>query len=181
MSARWLVLAVGVLAQSVGHTAEPSRPPLVATAIDGTPTALTATAKNRRMIFTLAGTAKQLRISLGKDISQIDTRHSLSVLATPAAKQFLVIDTYASAPQPLARCRAGEEMFVRLLDFAAAKPAQIWLLKIASCIDTLVLSEAGGQWSVADRTLTINWLTGPTGKPETRRYKAVAGAMAGVD
>jgi hypothetical protein len=181
MRALWCLAATVVLQASSGQTAVPTRPPIVATAIDGTPTALSATPKDRALIFTLAGLNTFVRVPLGKDHAKTDTRHSITVLATPVPQQLLVIHTFASAPHPLARCRAGEEMFMRLLDFAAAKPMQAWQLKIASCIDTLELSEAGGQWSAADQTLTINWLTGPGGKPETRRYKVSGSQVSLLD
>jgi hypothetical protein len=175
-----LGIVAALLAGSTGTGAAAARS-IVATAPDGSATPLTASARGRTMIFTLAGVARPLRVPLGRDIAANDSRHSVTLLVSPAPGQVLVIDTYASAPQSLARCQAGEELFMRLLDFAAARPAQTWQLKIASCIDTLELSDSGGEWSKADQTLTLNWLTGPTGKPETRRYKVTNGKVTAAD
>jgi hypothetical protein len=147
---------------------------VVATAIDKTPTDLIARSSIDKMQFELRGKSKRKKIiilPMEKDVSLKGNPHNVRVLANSSSLQMLIFDQYGSKVQGMSRCQAGEELFIRLLNFAATPPKQIWQMKIASCLDNLELSDAGGQWSAGDQILTVNWLTGPSGGPETRHFK----------
>jgi hypothetical protein len=95
----------------------------------------------------------------------------VDVLAELPGTAIVLVDRYPSVPAGLSLCQAGEEQFLRVVSIIDGGATETLTTKVASCRDNLELAEPGLQWDASAATLRINWLTGPTGKPEVRAIR----------
>jgi hypothetical protein len=92
----------------------------------------------------------------------------------------VLVDRYASIPGGLSLCQAGVEEFLRVVSVAGGRPTETFVVKVASCRDNIELAEPGLVWDGPASTLRIDWLTGPTGKPEVRAIRVGSDGRAQV-
>jgi hypothetical protein len=86
-----------------------------------------------------------------------------AALVARAGERLLVVtDTHASRVQGLGRCRAGQEVFVRIIE-SGPPTREVQRLKLASCLDGIVPAEPPVIWTGATGTLEVRWLAGPGG------------------
>jgi hypothetical protein len=120
--------------------------------------------------------AKQQVVSLQRDatIARGSISPKLKLLGDLPDVAVILTDTYPSRPAGLSRCQAGEEQFLRVITTSGPRPVETLHLKLASCRDTIELSEPGLLWSADTRTLQIQWLTPPAGQPKDRTVTLTA-------
>ncbi len=150
---------------------------------DKTPASLSVRTIGKSDIFEMrdkSSAVTRLTLPLPANISLAAGARHLTMLSLPAEKQMLLLDSYASKPQSMSRCQAGAEVYARLLDFTGAKAAQLWQLKVASCLDNLELADGGVSWAKDTQTLTVNWLSGPGGTSGVQTFALKNGALVQV-
>ncbi len=184
ITAALLALCLTSCADARTAKARPATPAIY-TAIyaDKTPARLSVRTSGKSDIFEMRdknAKAARLILPLPADISVSAGARHLTVLSPPDDKQMLVLDSHASKPQSMSRCQAGAEVYARLLDFTGAKAAQLWQLKVASCLDNLELADGGVSWAKDTQTLTVNWLSGPGGTSGVQTFAVKNGALVQV-
>jgi hypothetical protein len=137
---------------------------------------LAAPGRTRLTLADAEGRAVRLLVSRDKRVPQAAAPGRPTRVGDVGGTAVIVVDTYPSRLSGGAgQCGAGEEQFLRVVRIAPAPARQTLQLKLASCWDDLELQAeqgAGGlTWKPESGELTIAWLRGPKGGPETRRLR----------
>ena len=134
---------------------------------------ITARTTPTHTILTLQGSrgiAPQ-RLSLKRDetVASASPTPALKLVGEIPRSAVLLTDTYPSRPGGLSFCQAGEEQFLRVIDFTHKQPIEQYHVKLASCRANIELAQPGLNWDAATRTLTVHWLLSPDhpGQPES--------------
>ena len=79
------------------------------------------------------GVAGEIEIPVTVDRASIDPQGERDTqVITHAGPMLLVIDGYSSQPQPMSRCQAGYERWVRVIDTARARES--YAVRVESCL-----------------------------------------------
>ena len=102
-----------------------------------------------------------MRVAVTLDPSLIDQSgdHQVKVVAAHGTS-LLVLDSYASHPQSMHRCQAGQERYVRVID--TRKRAEQWSKLAESCLNDVVPGDPIATWSTDGRSFTVNLLSEPS-------------------
>jgi hypothetical protein len=108
----------------------------------------------------LAPSAEKIQVHRDDTVAPNGTLLGVELVAEAAEGLAIVRDKYASRPQGLSMCQAGEEEFLRVFK-TAPRLEQTFVLKLQSCIATQELKSPGIAWNPEKSTLGIAWLTPP--------------------
>ena len=88
----------------------------------------------------LAIDGRQLRVPVALDAAAIDPAgdHDTRLLARTGGLA-IVLDSYASQPQSMSRCQAGQERWLRVIDIAAAR--ERYAKRVESCLADIVAGD----------------------------------------
>jgi hypothetical protein len=114
------------------------------------------------------GARQSIRVVRDGRVAPAASPIRVKLVAEIASSAAIVVDTYPSVGAGMARCRAGEESFLRVISFARAPALDTLRIKLESCRDDIELASPGLAWDPATATLSVRWLSGPTslGKEE---------------
>jgi hypothetical protein len=104
----------------------------------------------------------------------------IAVVAEVPGAAIVLVDRYASVRGGLSFCQAGEEQFLRVISIAGRAPIETFATKLASCRDSIELTERGLEWDAFTSTLRIHWLTGPKGNAEVRTIRVSPDGRTGA-
>lgn len=112
-------------------------------------------------VITVPFANRVLRVPVTLDPSLIDRRgeRRVKIIGTRGAL-LLILDSYASRPQSMSRCQAGQERYVRLID--ARKRTEQRSKLAESCLKDVVPGDPIATWSVDGRSFTVNLLSEPS-------------------
>jgi len=88
----------------------------------------------------------------------------LEILRQVGVSTLVIRDTHPSTPGGMSHCQAGEESFLRIIDWSDGTLRERLKLKLESCIDSLELATDGLHWSEDGTVLDLTWLAS---SPET--------------
>lgn len=116
-----------------------------------------------------AGADRRHSLDLERDATVApDAEPRVDVVGDIPGVALILVDTYPSLPGGMSYCQAGEERFLRVVSVARPRPAETYVVKVASCRDNIELADAGIEWRADRSTLRIHWLAGPAGTEEVR-------------
>lgn len=104
---------------------------------------------------------RQLRVPVTLDLAIVDPAadHETRVLASKGDIA-IVLDSYASRPQSMSRCQAGEERWLRVIDVAAARERYARLVE--SCLKDVVPGDPLLTGPDASGAYTVNLVSEPS-------------------
>lgn len=123
----------------------------------GCATARVPAAHNHTISVPVDGGLRRVPVSL--DLTQINPTgdHTVKPIAPARGNLLLVLDSYASRPQPLSRCKAGNEKWVRLIDLRNNKELSAHLVE--SCLNNVDHGDPPATWDADGSGFTINILS----------------------
>jgi len=122
-------------------------------------------------IRTGTGPRRALRVRRDATVSPTAEPTSVRVIGELEGAAVILVDTYPSIPGGMSYCQAGEESFLRVISVRRSPPVETFRAKVGSCREDIELASPGIEWAAGSATLRIHWLSGPTGKPETRTVR----------
>ena len=121
-----------------------------------------------RYIIPLAGKARStLCLQRDASVAKDAAAKSIRLVAEVPNVALVVTETDASIPGGMSYCQAGEEVFLRVIALKGRQAKQTYQQKLASCRQDVELADPGLSWSPESRTLSIHWLSPPTGIPDS--------------
>ncbi len=100
--------------------------------------------------------SRALRVPVAIDPALIAPggRHQVTPMGGARGRYLLVIDSYASRPQGLSRCQAGQESWVRLIDLRTRR--EIYHRLVESCLTNVEPGDPPARWTADGQGITLD-------------------------
>lgn len=100
--------------------------------------------------------SRALRVPVAIDPALIAPggRHQVTPMGGARGRYLLVIDSYASRPQGLSRCQAGQESWARLIDLRTKR--EIYHRLVESCLTNVEPGDPPARWTADGQGITLD-------------------------
>jgi hypothetical protein len=104
-----------------------------------------------------AGVTRSVAVALAPELVDAASSHKIEVLVRRAGR-LVVLDSYASRPGAMSRCRAGQERWVRLIDWPLGR--ELFAAQVESCLHDIEPADPVVTYRAGDERFAIAMLSG---------------------